>query len=131
MTLDKNNEFLLFYENGQGKIVDEKGNDAMDWEEEADPFHLETLTTMRKYIYAQEQISTLNEDLDAKMEEIAVIEEIKGKNKTHSYNEYSNEQKLLFAYYNHVKFYNATKSAKMTGVATRTAQTWAKKLNEK
>ncbi|KAI7898085.1 uncharacterized protein BX663DRAFT_443746, partial [Cokeromyces recurvatus] len=43
----------FFYENGQGKIFDEQGNDAMEWIEEADPFHLETLTTLRKYQQAQ------------------------------------------------------------------------------
>lgn len=39
----------FFYENGQGKIYDEQGKDAMEWVEEVDPFHLETLTTLRKY----------------------------------------------------------------------------------
>ncbi|PHZ16807.1 uncharacterized protein RHIMIDRAFT_234401 [Rhizopus microsporus ATCC 52813] len=36
-----------------GKIYDEQGKDAMEWVEEVDPFHLETLTTLRKYQQAQ------------------------------------------------------------------------------
>jgi hypothetical protein len=35
----------FFHEDGQGRIVDEMGCDAMDWEEEATPFHLSTLTS--------------------------------------------------------------------------------------
>jgi hypothetical protein len=42
-----------FYEDGQGKIFDERGNDAMEWVEDVDPFHLETLTTFQKYKQAQ------------------------------------------------------------------------------
>lgn len=38
----------FFYENGQGKIYYEQGKDDMEWVEEGDPFHLETLTTLRK-----------------------------------------------------------------------------------
>ncbi len=37
---------MFFLENGQGRILDEgeEGRDAMDWEEEVDPHHLQTLT---------------------------------------------------------------------------------------
>jgi hypothetical protein len=34
----------FFFENSQGDITDENGNEAMDWEEETDPFNLENLT---------------------------------------------------------------------------------------
>jgi hypothetical protein len=30
----------FFHEDGQGNIFDEKENDAMDWEEDVNPFHL-------------------------------------------------------------------------------------------
>ncbi|KAI9254378.1 hypothetical protein EDC94DRAFT_678950 [Helicostylum pulchrum] len=39
----------FYYEDGQGKLVDEEGNDAMDWVEEATPFHLRTLTRITEY----------------------------------------------------------------------------------
>lgn len=35
--------------NSQGKIVNEKGEDAMDWEEDVEPFHLNTLTALSQY----------------------------------------------------------------------------------
>ncbi|MBM6385773.1 MAG: hypothetical protein JSY10_17590 [Paenibacillus sp.] len=44
---------LFFYEDGQGRIVDEEERDAMDWEEEVHPHHLNTLTRLR--IYCEEQ----------------------------------------------------------------------------
>lgn len=34
------------FENGQGNIVDENGNEAMDWEEEANPHNIETLSNL-------------------------------------------------------------------------------------
>ncbi|KAI8647950.1 hypothetical protein BD408DRAFT_334348 [Parasitella parasitica] len=43
----------FFYEKGQGKVYDEQGKDAMKWVEEIVPFHLKTLTTLRKYQEAQ------------------------------------------------------------------------------
>jgi len=91
----------FFYEDGQGRIVDEGGRDAMDWEEEVDPYHLETLTRLRLYCEKQgsEQKST-DEGLDVEMEEIA----LKTKQQIKPYKSYSNEQKLLFVYYNRVKF---------------------------
>lgn len=36
----------FFYEDGRGNIVDEQGHEAMDLEEEADPYSLGTLMTL-------------------------------------------------------------------------------------
>ena len=64
----------FYYENGQGKLVDEEGNDAMDWVEEATPFQLETLTRISEYRRKQEEKGASSEDsskdLDADMEEV-------------------------------------------------------------
>jgi hypothetical protein len=38
----------FFFENSQGDITDENGNEAMDWEEQTDPFNLENLTNRKK-----------------------------------------------------------------------------------
>ncbi|KAL4210796.1 hypothetical protein AB4K20DRAFT_1986222 [Rhizopus microsporus] len=38
----------FYYEDGQGRMVDEQGNDAMDWVKEVTPFHLKTLTRIRE-----------------------------------------------------------------------------------
>lgn len=96
----------------------------MDWKEEVDTYHLETLTRLRLYCEKQgsEQNST-DEGLDVEMEEIA--------HKSKQYKSYSNEQKLLFVYYNRVKLFSAAKSGRLAGgIAERTAQKWAKKLKE-
>jgi hypothetical protein len=116
----------FFYEDGQGKIVDEEGKDAIDWEEEVYPHHLTTLTRIRLYCEAQgPEQSSVDEGLDTKMEEVAAIV----KKQIKHYNRYSNEQKLLFVYYNRVKLFNAAKSGRLAGgIAERTAQKWAKKL---
>ena len=53
------------------------------------------------------------------------------KKQTKSYQRYSNEQKLLFVYYNRIKLFNAAKSGRLVGgISERTAQKWAKKLKE-
>lgn len=53
---------MFFYENGQGRVPDEGGEecDAMDWEEEVDSYHLQTLTRLKLYRKKQgsEQKST-------------------------------------------------------------------------
>lgn len=44
----------FFHEEGQGRIVDEMGRDAVDWKEEVTPFYLSTLTScilLKKRIY--------------------------------------------------------------------------------
>ncbi|KAG1456885.1 hypothetical protein G6F56_006732 [Rhizopus delemar] len=40
----------FYYEDGQGKLVDEEGNDAIDWAEKATPFHLRTLTRIYRVL---------------------------------------------------------------------------------
>lgn len=120
----------FFYEDGQGNICDENGRDAMECEEEINPFHLKTLTRLRLYCEKQntEQKDTEMEALNAEMEEIATNVKI---NSGRSYNNYTNDQKLLFVYYNRIKLFKAAKSGRLAGgVAERTAQKWARRLKE-
>lgn len=73
---------FFFYENGQGKIFDEQGNDAMEWVEEVDPFHLETLTTLRKYQQAQPfEQEQMRCALDETMNEVALRTKEEGNKK--------------------------------------------------
>lgn len=121
----------FFYEDGRGKIIDEKGNDAMDWEEDVNPYHLETLTNLRKYCEAQElEQASMATDLDTRMQDIAALEKAAVR-LSGCYNDYSSEKKLLFVCYNRVKLFNAAKSGRLAGgIAERTAQKWAKRLKE-
>ncbi|KAI9470686.1 MAG: hypothetical protein EXX96DRAFT_653783 [Benjaminiella poitrasii] len=110
------------------KIVDELGNDAIDWDDTVTPFHLTTLTRIRQYCEMQEVGQEPNVKFDAKMEEMS--ETVKQQIKK-SYYKYSNEQKLLFVYMNRVKLFNAAKSGRLaSGIAERTTQKWAKRLKE-
>ncbi|GAA5806894.1 hypothetical protein MFLAVUS_000242 [Mucor flavus] len=73
----------FFYENGQGKIYDEQGKDAMEWVEEVDPFHLETLTTLRKYQQAQlSEQEWMRGELDETMNEVALRTKEEGNKKS-------------------------------------------------
>ncbi|KAI9258512.1 hypothetical protein BY458DRAFT_440921, partial [Sporodiniella umbellata] len=104
--------------------------DAMECEEEINPFHLKTLTRLRLCCEKQntEQKDTEMEALDAEMKEIATNVNI---NRGRSYNNYTNDQKLLFVYYNRIKLFKAAKSGRLAGgVAERAAQKWAKRLKE-
>lgn len=67
----------FFYEDGRGIIVDEQGNEAMDLEEEVDPYNLGTLMTLSQYRAYQSRFPIeATEELDIKMEELA--EELAG-----------------------------------------------------
>lgn len=53
------------------------------------------------------------------------------KNQIKHYNKYSNEQKLLFLYFNRVKLFNAAKSDRLAGgISECTVQKCAKRLKE-
>lgn len=100
----------------------------MDWDEDVTLFHLKTLIRIRQYCEKQgdKQLSSKEdiEDLDANMKDVIAI--VKKQIKT--YHRYSNEQKLLFVYYNRIKLFNAAKSERLSGdINERTAQKWAKK----
>lgn len=122
----------FFYENEQEKIYDEQGKDAMEWVEEVDPFHLETLTTLRKYQQAQSsEQEWMRGELDETMNEVALRTKEEGNKKSgKSYKIYSPDQKVLFLYYLQVKLYKAAKAARLSGVAERTGQQWAKRLRD-
>ncbi|KAG1138515.1 hypothetical protein G6F37_006976 [Rhizopus arrhizus] len=71
----------------------------MEWVEDVDPFHLETLTTFQKYKQAQpSEQERMRDELDEIM--------------------------------NEVKLYKAAKAARLSGVAERTGQQWAKRLKD-
>lgn len=103
----------------------------MDVEEDVNPYHLETLTNIRRYCKSQgSEQESLIKDLYTRMEDVANLVGKVKKQQT-SYNNYSSEQRLLFVYYNRVKLYNAAKSGRLAGgIAERTAQKWAKRLKE-
>lgn len=45
----------IIFEDGQGNVFDESGNEAMDWDEEVDPHNLENLTNLTRYLNKQVQ----------------------------------------------------------------------------
>ncbi|OAD65646.1 hypothetical protein PHYBLDRAFT_153339 [Phycomyces blakesleeanus NRRL 1555(-)] len=98
----------FFYENGQGKIYDEQGNDAMEWSEEVDPFYLKTLTTLREYQQAQpSEQEQMRGELDENMNEVSL--------------RVNEEDNNLF---------KAAKAARFSGVSERTGQQWAKRIRD-
>lgn len=82
-------------------IYDEQGKDAMEWVEEVDPFHLETLTALRKYQQVQpSEQEWMRGELDETMNEVALRTKEEGNKKSgKSYKIYSLDQKVLFLYY--------------------------------
>ncbi|RCH92842.1 hypothetical protein CU097_013605, partial [Rhizopus azygosporus] len=62
---------IFLYEDGQGEIYDQSGNDAMDLEleEDVNSFHLETLINVRRYCESQgQEEESLMKDLVTRME---------------------------------------------------------------
>jgi len=96
-----NNNF--FYEDGQGRILDEQGNDAVEWEEEVDPYNFGTLLTLSQYRAFQSRFPTEGiEKLDVQMEELA--EELsQAETSGKKYNVYSDSPKSVCYYFNRIK----------------------------
>lgn len=62
----------FFYEDGKGNIADTQGKDAMDYEEEVDPFNTSSLMTASRHRLIQERFPTEStEELDTQMEDIS------------------------------------------------------------
>ncbi|KAG1489538.1 hypothetical protein G6F49_012200 [Rhizopus delemar] len=70
-------------------------------------------------------------ELDETMNEVALRTKKEGNKKSgKSYKIYSPDRKVLFLYYLQVKLYKAAKAARLSGVAERTGQQWAKRLRD-
>jgi hypothetical protein len=48
----------IIFEDGQGNVFDESGNEAMDWDEEVDPHNLESLTNLTGIYTKSKRIRT-------------------------------------------------------------------------
>lgn len=83
--------------------MDKQGNEAMDLEEEADPYNLGTLMILSQYRAYQSRFTVeAVEELDVKIEELA--EELAGEVASgRKYNVYSDRQKAVFFYFNRIK----------------------------
>lgn len=122
----------IIFEDGQGNVFDESGNEAMDWDEEADPHNLENLTNLTRYLNKQVQPEM---DLDSPdlVEKMKTIEKNLEEKKTKSNNKknlYSDDQKTLFIYLHKIKLLNAAESARRAGVKVRTGQAWSARMKE-
>ncbi|KAG1469398.1 hypothetical protein G6F56_003279 [Rhizopus delemar] len=87
------------FENGQGDIVDENGNEAMDWEEEVNPHNTETLSNFTQY-----SEKTINASTTPK----------------NKYADYSDSQKTLFIYYLQLNLLSAVADARKAAINVRT-----------
>ncbi|KAI9248334.1 hypothetical protein EDC94DRAFT_624986 [Helicostylum pulchrum] len=60
----------FYYEDGQGSIADEQGNEAMDYEEETDPYNVTSLLTASQYRIHQGRFpAKVTEDLKTRIAE--------------------------------------------------------------
>jgi hypothetical protein len=116
----------FFYEDGQGEIRDEDGNEAMDWDEPVDPFNIITLMTLSRYKKFNLNIpKRVTDQLDETMEELT--EELKAERASgKEYIVYSVKQRAVFYYFNRIKLRKAAPSGRQAGINERTVQAWAK-----
>ncbi|KAL7317086.1 hypothetical protein PS15m_003486 [Mucor circinelloides] len=95
----------------------------MEWVEEVYPFHLETLTTLRKYQQTQpSKQEWMRVELDETMNEMA--------SRTKKAEKATKYIPLTRRYYLQVKLYKAAKADRLLGVAERTGQQWAKRSRD-
>lgn len=117
----------IIFEDGQGNLYNEAGQEAMDWEEDTDPYNLQNLTNLTKYKEQQPvELDQNDPELDSRMEEIQ--SKLSQENSLRQYESYSVDQKTLFIYYLKLKLFSAAKAARMAGINERTGQQWAKRL---
>lgn len=115
------------FENGQGDIVDENGNEAMDWEEEVNPHNTETLSNFTQYSGKQPMDFDMTDPkLPERMDQLekTINASTTPKNK---YADYSDSQKTLFIYYLQLNLLSAVADARKAAINVRTGQDWAKK----
>lgn len=120
----------ILFENGQGDISDENGNEAMDWEENVNPFNTEKLSNFTQYSGNQPPDFDMSDpELTERMEDIErdILRTNKDGNK---YADYSDSQKTLFVYYLKIKLLSAAAAARKAAINVRTGQDWAKKFRE-
>lgn len=119
----------IIFEDGQGNLYNENGEEAMDWEEDVDPYNLQNLTNLTRYKERQPiELDPNDPALEKLMGDVQT--RVSSENSKLKYNTYSVDQKTLFLYYLKIKLYKAAKAAKMSGVNERTGQQWAKRLRE-
>ncbi|KAG2190476.1 hypothetical protein INT47_003004, partial [Mucor saturninus] len=119
----------IIFEDGQGNLYNENGEEAMDWEEDVDPYNLQNLTNLTRYKEHQPiELDPNDPALEKLMGDVQT--RVSSENSKLKYNTYSVDQKTLFLYYLKIKLYKAAKAAKMSEVNERTGQQWAKRLRE-
>lgn len=114
------------FENGQEDIVDENGNEAVDWEEEVNPHNTETLSNFIQY--SEKQPTDLDMTEPKLPERMAQLEKTINAGTKSKYLDYSDSQKTLFLHYLQLKLLSAAASARKAAINVRTGQYWAKKL---
>lgn len=118
------------FENGQGDIFDENGREAMDWEEEVNPYNTETVSNFTQYSGKQPlDLDMTDPKLSDRLDQLerTINTGITPKKK---YADYSDNQKTLFIYYLQIKLLSAAAAARKVAINVRTGQDWAKKLKE-
>jgi hypothetical protein len=120
----------FFREDGLGRVYNEDGTEAMDWDEEVDnPYRTQTLTSLQEW--RSHQIVYGPETHDPEKVNVIMAElEANIARSRKSYNIYQDEQKALFLYLLRFKFLKARPAAERAGINPRTAQGWVKRMKE-
>ncbi|ORZ04141.1 hypothetical protein BCR42DRAFT_398810 [Absidia repens] len=110
----------FYYEDGQGNVVDENGNEAMEI----------FLTNMKTYLGCQtgkdEQLGGMEFDEDLQQQEQQQDQQKKQQKKAKTYTMYSEEINVLVITYYLDKLVSAAKVGRKYNVDERTAQRWIK-----
>lgn len=123
-------EFKILFDDGQGNIVDEDGNDPMAADYPELDKELEMLTNMEMYSTCQyEQNQQKEEQQDETMTQQQQVETA-SKHKKRHYNSHSEDVKSIVIDYHLEKLVSAAQAGKKYGVAARVAQRWIKEYKE-
>ncbi|ORZ13624.1 hypothetical protein BCR42DRAFT_67551 [Absidia repens] len=123
-------EFKILFDDGQGNIVDEDGNDPMAADYPELDKELEMLTNMEMYSACQyEQHQHKEEQQDETMTQQQQVNTA-AKPKKRQYSSHSEDVKSLVIAYHLEKLVSAAKAGKEYGVGPRVAQRWIKEYKE-
>ncbi|KAG1138214.1 hypothetical protein G6F37_010694 [Rhizopus arrhizus] len=116
----------FLFEDGQGHIVDETGQDYFD---DNDPSSLETITNYNQYTHLKPPKPSAKPEKEDQETNTANKTECKEVRRTH-YNKYKDTEKETFFFLIYEKCMTAGKAGTVMGIPRRTAYEWLKRDQE-
>ncbi|KAG0743972.1 hypothetical protein G6F60_003385 [Rhizopus arrhizus] len=119
----------FFYEDGQGRIVDENGVEPMDLVVDEEPFSIETISSRTQFLMNKTPDRPIHTMVPAAAEKHSEDVPMKLFNKRR-YIFYSDDEKIRFFHLFFSKCLNVSAAARQLSIHVRAAQQWVNRYRE-